>query len=183
MRVPLPGFPNTADRIGVRIVAAIGRRGELGFENRLLFRLKDDMANFRTVTRAKPIVMGRKTWDSFPKKPLPGRPNIIATRNLAFDAPGAFVYSSLPPALAAARAMAAKSGRSEVCIIGGAEIFAAGLDIATHMSLTEVEAEAEASAFFPDFDRKAWRETSLRRIEAGEGNEAPCVIRELERVS
>jgi len=174
-------FPVSNDPIGVRIVAAIGRRGELGFENRLLFRLKADMANFRKVTAKTPLVMGRKTWESFPKRPLPGRPNIVATRNLDFLAPGAFVFSSLPPALAAARAMAAETGVPEVSIIGGAEIYAAGLELATHMTLTEVEAEREADVLFPDFDRDAWREVSALRIPADADNEAPYVIRELER--
>ena len=91
-------FPNTADTIGVRLVAAIGRRGEVGKDNRLLFRLKADMANFRKITAKTPLVMGGKTWESFRKRPLPGRPNIVATRNLAFEAPGAFVFSGLPPA-------------------------------------------------------------------------------------
>ena len=179
--MPSSTFPISNDPIGVRIVAAIGRRGELGFENRLLFRLKADMANFRKVTARTPLVMGRKTWESFPKRPLPGRPNIVATRNLDFLAPGAFVFSSLPPALAAARAMAAQSGISEVSFIGGAEIYAAGLDLATHMTLTDVEAEREADVFFPAFDRKAWREVSTVRIEPDADNEVACVIRELER--
>ncbi len=179
--MPPSTFPISNDDIGVRIVAAIGRRRELGFENRLAFRLKADMANFRKVTAKTPMVMGRKTWESFPKRPLPGRPNIVATRNLEFVAPGAFVFSSLPPALAAARAMAVQSGIPEVSIIGGAEIYAAGLEVATHMTLTEVEAEREAHVFFPEFDRKAWREVSAIRIEADADNEAACVIRELER--
>ena len=174
-------FPLSNDPIGVRIVAAIGRRRELGFENRLLFRLKADMQNFRRVTAKTPLVMGRKTWESFPKRPLPGRPNIVATRNLDFEAPGAFVFSSLPPALAAARAMAAKAGVGEVSIIGGAAIYAAGLEVATHMTLTDVDAEREADVFFPDFDRKAWREVSAVRVEKDADNEEACVIRELER--
>lgn len=127
------------------------------------------------------MVMGRKTWESFPKRPLPGRPNIIATRNLDFLAPGAFVYSSIPPAVAAARAMAAQSGIREVSIIGGAEIYAAGLAVATHMTLTEVDAEREADVFFPDFDRSEWREVSAVRHEADADNEAAFVIRELQR--
>lgn len=179
--MPTSTFPISNDEIGVRIVAAIGRRGELGFENRLAFRLKADMANFRKVTAKTPMVMGRKTWESFPKRPLPGRPNIVATRNLEFVAPGAFVFSSLPPALAAARAMAAQSGIPEVSIIGGAEIYAAGLAVATHMTLTEVEAERDADVFFPEFDRSAWREVSAVRVEADADNEAACVIREFER--
>ena len=165
----------------MRLVAAIGRRGELGLNNKLLFRLKADMANFRRITAKTPLVMGRKTWESFPKRPLPGRPNIIATRNLGFEAPGAFVYSSLPPALAAARAMAVKAGVGEVSIIGGAEIYAAGLGAATDMTLTEVDATREADVFFPKFDRTVWREVSARRIEADQDNEVAFVIRELKR--
>jgi len=174
-------FPNRNDDIGVRIVAAIGRRGELGLDNRLLFRLKADMANLRKITAKTPLVMGRKTWESFPKRPLPGRPNIVATRNLEFKAPGAFVFSSLPPAIAAARAMAAQAGVPEVSILGGAEIYAAGLEVATHMTLTEVDAERKADVFFPEFDRNAWRETSAQAFEADDDNEAAFVIREFER--
>jgi dihydrofolate reductase len=154
----------------------------MGFENRLLFRLKADMANFRRVTAKKPMIMGRKTWESLPKRPMPGRPNIVATRNLDFLAPGAFVFSSLPPAVAAARAMAAGSGIGEVAIIGGADIYAAALAFATHMTLTEVDAEREAHVFFPAFERALWRETSAVRIEADADNEAACVIREMERI-
>lgn len=175
-------FPDTHDRIGVRIVAAIGRRRELGLNNKLLFRLKADMATFRRVTATTPMVMGRKTWDSFPKRPLPGRPNIVVTRNLDFMASGAHVYSSVPPALAAARAMAALSGVAEVSIIGGADIYAAALPLTTHMTLTEVEAEREATVFFPEFDRAEWRETSSVRHEADAENECAFVIRELERI-
>lgn len=174
-------FPDTNDKIGVRIIAVIGSRGEVGLGNRLLFRLKADMANFRKITARTPLVMGRKTWESFPKRPLPGRPNIVATRNLEFSAPGAFVFSSLPPALAAARAMAAKAGVAEVALIGGSEIWSAGFDIATHMTLTEVEAEREADTFFPAFDRKAWCEMSAHRFEKDESNEAAFTIREYER--
>lgn len=174
-------FPNRNDDIGVRIVAAIGRRGELGLDNRLLFRLKADMANLRKITAKTPLVMGRKTWESLPKRPLPGRPNIVATRNLEFKAPGAFVFSSLPPAIAAARAMAAQAGAPEVSILGGAEIYAAGLEVATHMTLTEVDAEREADVFFPKFDRNAWREISAQAFEADANNEAAFVIREFVR--
>ncbi len=179
--MPSSTFPATTDPVRVRIVAAIGGRGELGRDNRLLFRLKADMANFRRVTAKTPLVMGRKTWESLPKRPMPGRPNIVATRNLDFIAPGAFVFSSLPPALAAGRAMAAETGVNEVAIIGGAAIFAAGLEVATHITLTEVDATREATVFFPDFDRSLWRETSAVKVEADTDNEAAFVIREFER--
>ncbi len=168
--------------IGMRLVAVIGRRGELGKNNKLLFRLKADMANLRKITAKTPLVMGRKTWESFPKRPLPGRPNIIATRKLDFEAPGGFVFSSLPPALAAGRAMAAKAGVAEVSVIGGAEIYAAALPLATHMTLTEVDADADADVWFPEFDRAAWREVSAVKFGKDADNEAAFVIRELERI-
>jgi dihydrofolate reductase len=175
-------FPISNDKIGVRIVAAVGKRGELGLNNRLLFRLKADMANFKRLTARTPLIMGRRTWESFPRRPLPGRPNIVATRNLSFMAPGAFVFSSLPPAIAAARAMAARAGVAEVSVIGGAEIYAAGLDIATHISLTEVDAEREADVFFPTFDRSQWREISAVHVPADADNEAAFVVRDFQRI-
>jgi len=179
--MPTSTFPTTADPIGVRIVAIMGRRGELGLNNQLIFRLKADMANFRRITAKTPLLMGRKTWDSFPRRPLPGRPNLVATRNLDFMAPGAHVFSSVPPALAAGRAMAAQAGVSEVSIVGGADIYAAAMPYTTHMTLTEVDAEREADIFFPAFDRMEWREVSVQRVESDADNELPFVIRELER--
>ena len=95
--VPSSTFPATTDPVRVRIVAAIGRRGELGRDNSLLFRLKADMLNYRRITAKTPMVMGRKTWESLPKRPLPGRPNIVATRNLDFIAPGEIATSMSVP--------------------------------------------------------------------------------------
>lgn len=169
------------DAVSLSLVAAIGRRGELGLAGELVFRIKADMLHFRKATAGKPVLMGRKTWESLPKRPLPGRPNIIATRNLEFLAPAAFVYSSLPPAVAAGRTMAAKMGASEVCVIGGAEIYAAALPLADRLLITDVEAEVEADTFFPAFDRREWREVSAQRAEADADNEYAFTIRDLVR--
>jgi dihydrofolate reductase len=173
--------PIQQDAISLSLVAAIGRRGELGLAGGLVFRIRTDMLHFRKVTAGKPVLMGRKTGESLPKRPLPGRPNIIATRNLEFLAPDAFVYSSLPPAIAAGRTMAAKMGVSEVCVIGGAEIYAAALPLADRLWLTDVDAETEADAFFPAFDRAEWRVISAQRVEADADNEFAHTIRELVR--
>jgi len=169
------------DAVSLSLVAAIGRRGELGVSGGLVFRIKADMLHFRKATAGKPVLMGRKTWESLPKRPLPGRPNLIATRNLAFLAPDAFVFSSLPPAVAAGRAMAAKMGVTEVCVIGGAEIYKAALPLADRLVITDVEAEVEADAFFPAFDRSEWREVSAQRVEADADNEFSFTIRDLVR--
>lgn len=170
-----------SDKIGLSLVVAQAANRGIGLKGGLLFKLKQDMAHFRAVTAGKPILMGRKTWESFPRRPLPGRPNLIVTRQSNLPAPGAFVYADLAAGLAAARAMAAQNGSSEACVIGGAEIYAATLPLADRLWLTEVEADAEADAFFPAFDRGAWREVSARRVEKGEGEAAAYMIRELVR--
>ncbi len=169
------------DPVGICLIAAVGRRGEIGFRGRLLFRLKDDMANFRAATKGKPLIMGRKTWDSLPKRPLPGRANIVVTRNRAFSAPDARVISSLGMALAAGRAIAAMRGATETMVIGGAGLYAATLPLATSMVLTEVDAEAEADVMFPSFDRAEWIEREAVRFARNDDNEASFVIRRLER--
>ncbi len=169
------------DPVGLTIVAAMGRRREIGRDGELLFRLKADMMHFRDVTGGKPVLMGRKTWDSLPRKPLPGRPNVVVSRNPDFDAQGACVFSSVGLAAAAARALADNARREEVCVIGGGQIYAAALPMVKRMWLTEVDAETDADVFFPVFDESEWREVSAVRHEADADNEAAFVIRELVR--
>lgn len=169
------------DAIALRIVVATGRRGEIGLKGGLLFRLKADMAHFRATTAGKPVLMGRKTWEGLQKRPLPGRSNVVVSRNANFLAPGATVWSDLSTAIAGARAMAARQGVDSVSVIGGAEIYAACLPYVTRISLTDVDAETEADAFFPAFDRGEWIETSARRVEADADNVAAFTIRELVR--
>lgn len=159
----------------------MGRRREIGRDGTLPFRLKSDMMHFRDVTGGKPVLMGRKTWDSLPKKPLPGRPNVVVSRNPDFDARGACVFSSMGLAAAAARALADNAGVEEVCVIGGGQIYAAALPMVKRMWLTEVDAEVDADVFFPAFDESGWTEVSAVRHEADADNEAPFVIRELVR--
>lgn len=169
------------DPIGLTIVAAMGRRRELGKDGKLLFRLRSDMMHFRDVTGGRPVLMGRKTWQSLPKRPLPGRPNVVVSRNPEFDAPGGLVFSSVGLGAAAARALADNSGADEVCVIGGGQIYAAALPIARRMWLTEIDAETDADTFFPDFNRSQWREVSAVRHDKDADNEAAFVIRELVR--
>lgn len=170
-----------AGAVQVTLVAAIGRRGELGRDGRLLFRLSSDLAHFKKVTLGKPVVMGRKTWESLPRRPLPGRPNIVVTRNASFFAPDAHVHSNLETALAAAGAMAAAAGGVEVCVIGGAHVYAAAMAYADRLVLSEVDADADADVWFPSFDRARWREVSSVRHEAGPGDDHAFVVRTLIR--
>ena len=138
------------------LIAACARGGVIGVENRLPWHLPEDMKFFRETTRGKPVIMGRKTWESLPAafRPLPGRLNIVVSRNPGFEAPGASVVASLPEALAAA-------GDAEIAfVIGGAELYRQALPLADRLVLTEIDQPYEGDAFFPDFDRSLWHETA-----------------------
>ena len=136
------------------LVVAMSENKVIGRDGDLPWRLPNDLKHFKQVTMGKPIIMGRKTWESLYVKPLPGRRNIVITRNAGYEAEGAEISDSLESALILA------TGEDEAMIIGGAELFATALDTATRLHLTEVHAEIEGDTYFPDFDRSLWRETS-----------------------
>lgn len=138
------------------------------------------MKRFRAATMGKPVLMGRKTWDSLPKKPLAGRQNLILTRDADFKADGAWVYTDLAAMLAAARAMAAAAGAREACVIGGAQIYNAVLSQADRIILTEVNLTPEGDARL-ELDFSSWREVSREAVAAGPNDDADFVVRVLER--
>ena len=117
------------------------RNGVIGRDGSLPWRLKTDLANFRAVTMGKPVIMGRRTWESLPKKPLPGRTNIVLTRDGSFEAKGAVVCDNFSEAVSIAREQAAEDGVDEFCVIGGASLFELALTRAQRIYLTEVDAE------------------------------------------
>ncbi len=149
----------------VVFVLAMADNGVIGAAGAIPWRLPEDMKRFKALTMGKPIVMGRKTWESFPKRPLPGRTNIVITRDASYAAPGALVVHSLEDALAKARA----ENPSEAAIVGGAEIYKAALPLATRIELTEVHVEAQGDAHLPPFDRAVWRETAREEHVTAEG--------------
>ena len=138
------------------LIAACARGGVIGIANRLPWHLPEDMKFFRETTRGKPVIMGRKTWESLPDafRPLPGRVNIVVSRNPGFEAPGASVVASLEAAVAAA------DGFETAFVIGGAELYRQALPLADRLLLTEIDQAYEGDAFFPDFDRSLWHETA-----------------------
>ncbi len=138
------------------VIAAVARNGVIGRDNRLPWRLPEDMRHFKALTMGNPVVMGRKTWESLPAKfrPLPGRQNIVVSRDTAYRAEGAVVVGSVAAALAAA------ADAREVFVIGGAELYAQALNQAGRLQLTEIAADFPGDAYFPEFDRQAWRETA-----------------------
>ena len=165
----------------IAIVVARARNGVIGREGGLPWRIRSDMALFKATTMGKPVVMGRKTWDSLQKKPLPGRLNVVLSRDGSFEPAGAVVSADFGEALAIAREQAAEDGAEEVCVIGGQALFAAALPKARRLYLTEVQAEVDGDAHFPDFDEGAWREVRREDFPAGENDDYPFVFRVLER--
>jgi dihydrofolate reductase len=138
----------------IAYVVAMDDNRLIGRQNDLPWRLPDDMRWFRDQTMGKPCIMGRKTYDSLPERfrPLPGRLNIVVTRNADYQAPGAVVAHSVEEALRAA------GDAEEVIIVGGADLFRRLLPVADRLYLTEVHDAAEGDVYFPPFDRGEWRE-------------------------
>jgi dihydrofolate reductase len=148
----------------VSLIVAMAENGVIGRDGDLPWRISEDLKRFKEITMGKPIVMGRKTWESI-GRPLPGRPHIVISRDPAYEvvgAEGVDVVASLEAALARAGELI-KSGAveiDEVMIIGGAEIYRLALGRADRIYLTEVHRDIEGDTVFPDFDRAEWRETA-----------------------
>lgn len=162
------------------IVAAIAENGVIGRDNQLIWRLRSDLKRFRAITLGKPLVMGRKTFESI-GRPLPGRRTIVMTRDPAFAPEGVDVARSFDAALSMADAAADALGAEEIVVAGGAEIYALALPRAQRLRLTLVHADPEGDAFFPAFDRAAFREVLREDRPAGADDEHPFAFVDLER--
>ncbi|WEX86294.1 dihydrofolate reductase [Sinorhizobium garamanticum] len=149
------------------IVVAVATNGVIGREGGLPWRLSTDLRRFKALTIGKPVVMGRKTWASL-GRPLPGRPNIVISRNRDFEAQGAEVAPSLVAALALARSHAAASGADEVCIIGGGEIYRQSIGVADVLHVTEVQAEVDGDTRFPAIDPAVFEKVFEEELPRGE---------------
>lgn len=135
----------------ITIVVAVSSNGVIGRDGGLPWHLPSDLKRFKTLTLGKPVIMGRKTWASI-GRPLPGRPNIIISRDTGFAAEGATVVQSLQAALVEARLRAAELGVDEVCIIGGGEIYRQAIGLADILHVTEVDATIDGDTRFPPID-------------------------------
>jgi len=167
--------------IPLAIVVARAANGVIGRDGDLPWRLKSDLALFKANTLGKPIIMGRKTWDSLPKKPLPGRMNLVLSRDGSFEPDQAVVCESFMEAVQMAREQAEEDGAEEVCIIGGRSLFEAAMSKTKRLYLTEVDATVDGDVTFPDFDEAAWTEIRREEHPAGDGDDHAFVFRVLER--
>ena len=134
----------------ITIIAAAGENNELGKDNDLVWHLPDDFKRFKELTTGHHIIMGRKTFESFPK-PLPNRTHVVITRNLDYKKEGAIVTNSIESALEIAK------NDSEIFIIGGGEIYTLGLEFATKIELTRVHANFEVDTYFPEIPQEDWK--------------------------
>ena len=160
---------------------ARARNGVIGRNGKLPWRLKSDMAIFRATTMGKPVIMGRKTWESLPKKPLVGRTNIVLSRDGSFEPQGAVVCEEFSEAVSIAREQAEEDGTSEICVIGGASLFELALAKARRLYLTEVDADVEGDVVLSPIDETRWTEVRSQRYEAGPDDEYAFTFRVLER--
>jgi dihydrofolate reductase len=171
----------------IALVVARGRNGVIGRDGELPWRLRSDLQRFKSVTMGKPCIMGRATWESLPLKPLPGRLNIVLTRDLSYEemgkAKGAVVCTSLDEAIEIARETAMDDGLHEICVIGGTALFEAVMPRAKRLYVTEVEASPEGDAWFPPFADDEWEESEALDQPAGEKDDHDMVFRVLERKS
>lgn len=157
--------------IEIVFVVAIAENGVIGAGNAMPWRLKSDMARFKALTIGKPVIMGRKTFESLPRRPLPGRTNIVITRDVDYRANGAIVTTSAADADAVARGDALRRSATEIAVIGGAEIFRQWIDRADRLEITEVHARPEGDTSF-DIDKAEWDEVDRICHPAGPGDGA-----------
>jgi dihydrofolate reductase len=153
------------------LIIAVADNGVIGAHGAIPWRLKTDQQRLKTMTMGKPVVMGRKTFISL-RRPLPGRTNIVVTRDAKFCSPGVVVTTSLADARAVARGDAMRRSVDEIAVIGGAEIYAQWMDDADRLEITEVHARPEGDTRFASIDRDIWQEVSRLRNPAGPDDSA-----------
>ena len=157
----------------ITIIAAMGRNRAIGMKGQLPWHLPRELRHFKNATMGKPIVMGRRTWQSIGRA-LPGRQNLVVTRDPAFRANGCDVVYSLDQA-------AARATGGEVMIIGGGQLYLEAIPHADRMILTRVDCEPAADTWFPEWDERAWRRASKRLERADEKNPFDYQVIELTR--
>ena len=172
--------PSQRPPIALVHVVALAENGVIGRAGALPWRLKSELRYFRGITMGKPVIMGRRTFASI-GKPLPGRTNIVLSREECFAARGVLVAASLEAALAAARGDALRRGVGEICIIGGADIYVQTMPITDRLLVTQVHLTAEGDTRFPAIDPAVWNEAGRLQHPAGPGDDASFTTMVYER--
>ena len=145
----------------ISLIVAVSRNGAIGLNNQLPWYLPEDLKYFKSVTMGKPLIMGRKTFDSI-GRPLPGRANIVLTRDSRWTSDGVEVVQSVEQALVAGEIACEAADVDEIMVIGGEQIYRMTIDLADRIYLTQVDTDAEGDAFFPDIDLNNWSQTRVK---------------------
>lgn len=164
----------------VSLIVAVAENGVIGADGQLPWRLSSDLKAFRRLTMGKPLIMGRKTFQSL-KKPLDGRDTIVLSTDPFLEAPGASVVSTFADALTLARTLALTRGADEIMVIGGAEVFRAALPHAGRIYWTAVDAAPEGDVFFPEIDLSQWTEVEREVLPRSEKDDVSATLRVLDR--
>jgi dihydrofolate reductase len=164
----------------ISLIWAMADNGLIGRDNTLPWRLPTDMRHFMNTTMGKPVLMGRKTFQSM-KAPLPGRTNIVLTRELNWQAEGVRVVHSLEEGIAVAEAQCLIDGQDELMVIGGADIYALALPYASHLYVTHVHDRPDGDVFFPQIDWSAWQCVAQEKFAADAKHSADFTIAEYTR--
>jgi dihydrofolate reductase len=164
----------------VSLIVAVAENGVIGANGKLPWRLSADLKTFRRLTMGKPIIMGRKTFQSL-KKPLDGRDNIVLTTDPFFEAEGVSVINSFADAITLARTLALTRGADEIMVIGGADVFRAALPLADRIYWTAVHAKPEGDVHFPDIDLSGWADVEQSRLPTSEKDDVTATLRVLDR--
>jgi len=168
--------------IVIALVVAVAQNGVIGRGGTLPWRLASDLKLFRRLTMGKPIVMGRRTWQSLPKSPLDGRDNIVVSRDPNFTAKGAYLVTDCAAALVLGRRLASERGVGEVAVIGGAALYEEVLTHAQRIYWTSVHGCPEGDTKFPEFDLSGWETISEEPIPKGPKDEFEATLKVLERL-
>jgi len=163
-------------------IVAMDKNRVIGREGDLPWRLSSDLKHFKRVTLGKPCLMGRKTWESLPF-PLPGRPNLVLTRNGEYRAKGAEVFSDMTEMIGRGYELAGAMGTDEIMLIGGAQLYTSLLPHCDRLYVTRVEAEVEGDAVFPKIDMQNWTVTSEEGPIRGPKDDFPFHVAQYDRVN
>lgn len=161
----------------IAFVVAVARNGVIGRDGGLPWHISTDLKRFKAITMGKPVIMGRKTWESLPRKPLPGRRNVVITRQAGFAAPGAEVAGGADEALALCE------NAEEVAVIGGGEIYRLFWPRVDRLYLSEVDLDVPGDTYLPAVDAAEWTEVWREVHEAGANDSAAFTLRVLDRVT
>lgn len=158
-------------------VVAASENGVIGREGGLPWHVSSDLKLFKEITLGKPVIMGRRTWESLPRKPLPGRRNIVITRQADFVAEGAELVHSVDEALAVC------AGEADVSIIGGGQVYAEAMSRTDRIYLTRIHLEVDGDTFLPELKASEWHEVERRRFARGERDDAAFTLIVMDRVT